>query len=77
MRKENQGIRDAGQIGQAPGFFVFRFSLSRVGRKSIRPTNDPKGAGTRRWEGPDFYRPTHITWREEALPPNPYVLFLS
>ena len=60
MRKENQGIRDAGQISLpwkgSPGMpanlaghlifslFVFRFLLSRVGAYCIRPTNDPAGA---------------------------------
>ncbi|AOH41433.1 hypothetical protein C7123_05100 [Tannerella serpentiformis] len=27
MRKENQGIRDAGQIGQVPDFFVVHLSF--------------------------------------------------
>ena len=30
MRKENQGIRDAGQFGQVPDFFVVHFSFSVV-----------------------------------------------
>ena len=60
MRKENQGIRDAGQSslprkgpsprpGNLTGYlifslFIFRFLLSRVGAYCIRPTNDPIGA---------------------------------
>ena len=56
--------------------FIFRFLLSRVGAYCIRPTNDPTGADSRRWEGPNFYRSAHIIWREGALPPNPYILFL-
>jgi len=57
--------------------FIFRFLLSRVERKSIRPTNDPIGTSARRWEGPNFYRSAHIIWMEGALPPDPYILFLS
>ena len=60
MRKENQGIWDAGQsslprkgpsprpgnLARYPAFslFIFRFLLSRVGAYCLRPTNDPKGA---------------------------------
>ena len=79
MRKENQGIRDAGNLAGYLIFslFIFRFLLSRVGAYRIRPPDDPAGEDSRRWEGSNFYRPAHITWREGALPPRPYILFLS
>ena len=46
MRKENQGIRDAGQFGWVPDFFVVHLSFSVVsgrGAKEYAPQNDPKG----------------------------------
>ena len=105
MRKENQGLTEAGEFGQVPGSFIVRFpffvvpgrgvlphkrpegantclldapfSAVRVGAYCIRPTNDPTGANSRRWEGPNFYRSAHITSREGATPPDSYILFLS
>ena len=38
MRKENQGIRDAGQFGQVPGFFVVHFSFFVVPGRSQKHT---------------------------------------
>ena len=57
-------------------FLISLFRCTRVGAYCIRPTNAPAGADSRRWEGSNFYRPAHITWREGALPPRPYFLFL-
>ena len=38
MRKENQGIRDAGQFGQVPDFFVVHFSFSVVSGRAQKHT---------------------------------------
>ena len=38
MRKENQGIRDAGQFGLVPGFFVIRFSFFVVSGRGVLHT---------------------------------------
>ena len=38
MRKENQGIRDAGQIGRVPGFFVVHFSFFVVPGRGVLHT---------------------------------------
>ena len=38
MRKENQGIRDAGQIGRVPDFFVVHLSFSVVSGRGVLNT---------------------------------------
>ena len=38
MRKENQGIRDAGQISRVPDFFVVRFSFFVVPGRGVLNT---------------------------------------
>ena len=38
MRKENQGIRDAGQISRVPGFFVVHFSFFVVPGRGVLNT---------------------------------------
>ena len=38
MRKENQGIRDAGQFGRVPDFFVVHLSFSVVSGRAQKNT---------------------------------------
>ena len=38
MRKENQGIRDAGQFGRVPDFFVVHLSFSVVSGRGVLNT---------------------------------------
>ena len=38
MRKENQGIRDAGQFGRVPDFFVVHLSFSVVSGRGVLHT---------------------------------------
>ena len=68
-------IKASGMPAKLAGYrafllFVFRFLLSRVGRKSIRPTNDPKGVIL------SIYRSPHLSLRDKcgaySFAPLPY-----
>ena len=45
MRKENQGIRDAGQIGRVPGFFVVRLPFFVVPGRAQKHTPHKRPEG--------------------------------
>ena len=65
MRKENQGIRDAGQFGRVPGFFVIRFPFFVVPGRGVLHTphkTTRKGRIQDDGKGQIFYRPVHTTW---------------
>ena len=63
MRKENQGITEAGEFSRVPVFllFVFRFLLSLVGAYCIRPTKRPgRGNLIYLWVG--VFIPAEYMW---------------
>ena len=80
MRKENQGLTEAGEFGRVPDFFVVHLSFSVVSGRGV--LNTPHKT-TRQGRIQDDRKGQIFTVRciqhggRGALPPDPYILFLS